>query len=57
VLTLVALESRRARRTVGVMLELKHAAYFEGLGLSLVEPLVERPAGARPGPPALARDR
>jgi glycerophosphoryl diester phosphodiesterase len=41
VLTLVALESRRARRTVGVMLELKHAAYFERLGLSLVAPLVE----------------
>lgn len=40
VLTLVALESGRARRTIGVMLELKHAAYFEGLGLSLVEPLL-----------------
>jgi glycerophosphoryl diester phosphodiesterase len=39
VLTLVALESQRARRTVGVMLELKHAAYFEQLGLSLVEPV------------------
>jgi len=40
VLTLVALESRRARRTVGVMLEFKHAAYFEGLGLGLVAPLL-----------------
>ena len=40
VLTMVALESARARRTVGVLLELKHAAYYEERGLGLVDPLL-----------------
>jgi glycerophosphoryl diester phosphodiesterase len=40
VLTLVAMESARARRTVGVLLELKHAAYYERAGLGLVDPLL-----------------
>jgi glycerophosphoryl diester phosphodiesterase len=40
VLTMVALESRRAGRTVGVMLELKHPRYFARQGLSLAEPLL-----------------
>lgn len=40
VLTLVALEEAHAGRTVGVLLELKHAAYYEERGLGLVEPLL-----------------
>lgn len=40
VLAMVGAESVRRRRTVGVMVELKHATHFEDQGLSLVEPLL-----------------
>lgn len=39
VLAMVHAESVRANRTVGVMAELKHAAYFDALGLPLDRPL------------------
>lgn len=40
VLALVATESARLGRTVGVLLELKHAAHHAALGLDLVDPLL-----------------
>lgn len=40
VLGLVREESRRRGRDVGVLVELKHAAYFEAAGLALEEPLL-----------------
>lgn len=40
VLDLVAAESARRGRAVGVMVELKHAAHFESLGLPLEGPLM-----------------
>lgn len=40
VLTLVALESRLLDRTVGVLIELKHAAHYATRGLDVVEPLL-----------------
>lgn len=40
VLDLVAHESRRRGRAVGVLVELKHAAHFAAAGLSLEEPLL-----------------
>ncbi|CAM3307207.1 glycerophosphodiester phosphodiesterase family protein [Nocardioides dubius] len=41
VLALVAAESARSGRSVGVMLELKHPTYFAKRGLDLVSPLLE----------------
>jgi glycerophosphoryl diester phosphodiesterase len=41
VLELVRTESRRRGRTIGVYPETKHPTYFDGIGLSLEEPLVE----------------
>jgi glycerophosphoryl diester phosphodiesterase len=40
VLAMVSAESVRGGRTVGVMAELKHAAYFDTLGLPLDRPLI-----------------
>jgi glycerophosphoryl diester phosphodiesterase len=40
VLDLVAAESRRTGRTIGVYPETKHPTYFDSVGLSLEEPLV-----------------
>ena len=40
VLTLVALESRLLGRTVGVLVEVKHAAHYAARGLDVVEPLL-----------------
>lgn len=40
VLAMVGAESTRRGRTVGVMAELKHATYFDRLGLSLEQPLL-----------------
>jgi glycerophosphoryl diester phosphodiesterase len=40
VLELARWEGRRAGRTVGVYIETKHPSYFDGIGLSLEEPLV-----------------
>jgi glycerophosphoryl diester phosphodiesterase len=40
VLAMVRAESVRARRVVGVMVELKHPTYFESLGLPLEVPLL-----------------
>lgn len=40
VLNLVRAESRRHGRTIGVYPETKHPSYFDGIGLSLEEPLV-----------------
>jgi glycerophosphoryl diester phosphodiesterase len=40
VLDLARWEGRRAGRTVGVYIETKHPSYFDGIGLSLEEPLV-----------------
>lgn len=40
VLDLVRIESRRRGRTIGVYPETKHPTYFDGIGLSLEEPLV-----------------
>lgn len=40
VLAMVGAESVRRGRTVGVMVELKHAAYFDSLGLPLEVPLL-----------------
>ncbi|MDO7867588.1 glycerophosphodiester phosphodiesterase family protein [Nocardioides jiangxiensis] len=40
VLTLVALESRLLQRTIGVLIELKHAAYYAARGLDVVAPLL-----------------
>jgi glycerophosphoryl diester phosphodiesterase len=40
VLAMVGAESVRRGRTVGVMVELKHAAYFDSLGLPLGPPLL-----------------
>ena len=40
VLELVRSESQRTGRTIGVVPETKHPTYFDGLGLSLEEPLV-----------------
>ena len=40
ILAMVHAESVRRRRTVGVMIELKHAAYFDSIGLPLDEPLL-----------------
>ena len=40
VLAMVGAESVRCGRPVGVMVELKHATYFESLGLPLDEPLL-----------------
>jgi glycerophosphoryl diester phosphodiesterase len=37
---MVHAESMRRRRTVGVMIELKHAAYFDSIGLPLDQPLL-----------------
>ncbi|RJS45576.1 glycerophosphodiester phosphodiesterase [Nocardioides cavernaquae] len=41
VLNLVRAESRRHGRTIGIYPETKHPSYFDGIGLSLEEPLVE----------------
>ena len=41
VLDLVAEESERTGRTVGVAPETKHPSYFDSIGLSMEEPLVE----------------
>ena len=41
VLDLALTESRRRGRTIGVYPETKHPTYFDGLGLSLEEPLVK----------------
>jgi glycerophosphoryl diester phosphodiesterase len=41
VLNLVRAESKRYGRTIGVYPETKHPSYFDGIGLSLEEPLVE----------------
>ncbi|HXH77040.1 glycerophosphodiester phosphodiesterase family protein [Nocardioides sp.] len=40
ILAMVHAESIRRRRTVGVMIELKHAAYFDSIGLPLDVPLL-----------------
>lgn len=40
VLAMVRAESVRAGRSIGVMAELKHAAYYDGLGLPLDRPLL-----------------
>jgi glycerophosphoryl diester phosphodiesterase len=40
ILAMVHAESMRRRRTVGVMIELKHAAYFDSIGLPLDQPLL-----------------
>ncbi len=40
VLDLVAAESRRTGRRIGVYPETKHPTYFDSIGLSLEEPLV-----------------
>jgi glycerophosphoryl diester phosphodiesterase len=40
ILDLVAAESRRTGRTIGVYPETKHPTYFDSVGLSLEEPLV-----------------
>lgn len=40
VLELARIESKRLGRTVGVYPETKHPSYFDGIGLSLEEPLV-----------------
>jgi glycerophosphoryl diester phosphodiesterase len=40
ILHLVRVESSRRGRTIGVMVELKHATYFESRGLSLEDPLL-----------------
>jgi glycerophosphoryl diester phosphodiesterase len=41
VLDLVRAESKRTGRTIGVYPETKHPTYFDSIGLSLEEPLVE----------------
>ncbi|WP_165821011.1 glycerophosphodiester phosphodiesterase family protein [Nocardioides gansuensis] len=41
VLAMVGAESVRRGRTVGVMVELKHATYFDSIGLPLDEPLLD----------------
>ena len=41
VLNMVRSESRRYHRTIGVYPETKHPTYFDSIGLSLEEPLVE----------------
>ena len=41
VLELVLFESRRAKRTIGIYPETKHPTYFDSIGLSLEEPLLE----------------
>ena len=40
ILAMVHAESVRQRRSIGVMAELKHAAYFDGIGLPLDVPLL-----------------
>ena len=40
VLALVAAESKRAKRRIGVYPETKHPTYFDSIGLSMEEPLV-----------------
>jgi len=40
ILAMVHAESMRRGRTAGVMIELKHAAYFDSIGLPLDEPLL-----------------
>ncbi len=40
ILAMVSAESIRRGNTVGVMIELKHAAYFDSIGLPLDEPLL-----------------
>lgn len=40
ILAMVRAESARARRSVGVMIELKHPSYFAGCGVPLEEPLL-----------------
>ncbi len=40
ILAMVQAESARRGRAVGVMLEIKHAASFESIGLDVIEPLV-----------------
>jgi len=41
VIDLVRFESRRLKRTIGIYPETKHPTYFDSIGLSLEEPLVE----------------
>ncbi len=54
VLALAKAEGKRLHRTVGIYIETKHPSYFDGIGLSLEEPLLEalRRAGLdRPNAP------
>ena len=58
ILGLVAAESERLGRPVGVYPETKHAGHFRGLGLGLEEPLLDalsRHGYARPGAPVFVQ--
>ena len=41
ILALVTAETRRSGRTIGVLIELKHATYFDALGLPLDRPVLD----------------